>query len=115
MLDMTEVEVYSHLILQKNIASLKQLYGKGETHECRLIIHNILLQLISRFNQKTLEKVNLHANFCLAFAEFWQIGKFTYDKVECNFNFWNLAQGSVSLSDDCFFFVFPALKTDPFY
>ena len=113
-LDVTELEVYSHPILQRIIAGLRRLYGEGETHERRPITRDILLQLISRFNQRTLEGANLHSAFCLAFAGFLRMGEFTYDKVECDFNSWNLTRGSVSLSEDRLFLVLPASKTDPF-
>ena len=43
-----------------------------------------------------------------------RIGEFTYDKVECDFNSWNLTRGSVSLSEDRLFLVLPASKTDLF-
>ncbi len=42
------------------------------------------------------------------------MGEFTYDKVECDFNSWNLTRGSVFVLQDPLFFVFPASKTDPF-
>ena len=42
------------------------------------------------------------------------MGNFTYDKVEHDFNSWNLTQGSASLSEYRIFLVLPASKTDPF-
>ena len=113
-LDKTELEVYSYPILQRIIAGLQRWYGERDTHERRPITRNILLWLISRFDQITFEGVNLHAAFCLAFAGFLRMGEFTYDKVKCNFNSWNLTRGSVSLSENRLFLVFPASKTDPF-
>ncbi len=66
------------------------------------------------FDQTTLDGANLHAAFFLAFAGFMRMGVFTYDKVEFDFNSWNLTRGSVSLSEDKIFYVLPATKTDPF-
>lgn len=86
-LDKAKLEVYGHLMLQRIIAGLRRLYEKGDTHEHRPITRNILLKLISRFDQTTLEGANLHAAFCLAFAGFLQMGKFIYDKVENDFSF----------------------------
>ena len=40
--------------------------------------------------------------------------KVTYDKVECDFNSWNLTQGSIYLLEDRLFFFFRASKTNPF-
>ena len=101
-------------MLQRIIAGLRRLYGEGDTRERRPITRDILLKLISRFDQTTLEGANLHAAFCLAFAGFLRMGEFTYDKVENDFGLWNLTRGSVSLSDDRLFLVIPSCKTDPF-
>ena len=86
MFDRVELEVYSHPILQKIIAGLQKLYGEGDTRECWPITRNILLQLISRFDQTTLEGANLYSAFCLAFAGFLRMGEFTYNNVECDFS-----------------------------
>ena len=85
-LDTAELEVYSHPILQRIIAGLQRLYGEGDTRERRPITRDILLKLISRFDQRTFEGANLHAAFCLAFAGFLRMGEFTYDKVKHDFS-----------------------------
>lgn len=113
-LDKAKLEVYSHPMLQRIIAGLRRLYGEGDTCERRPITRDILLKLISRFDQITLEGANLHAAFYLAFAGFLQMGGFTYNKVKSNFSSWNLTRGSVSLSEDRLFLVIPFCKTDPF-
>lgn len=113
-LDKAELEIYSHPMLQRIIAGLRRLYGEGNTRKRWLITHNILLKLISRFYQTTLEGANLHAVFCLAFTGFLRMGKFTYDKVESDFSSWNFTRGFVSLSEDRLFLVIPSCKTDPF-
>ena len=112
-LDKTELEVYSHPIPQKIIADLRKLYGDGDTCKHQLITRNILLQIISRFDQTTFERANFHSAFCLVFAGFLRMGKFNYDNVEPDFSFWNLTQGSVSLLEDRLFLVFLVSKTDP--
>ncbi len=111
MLDKTELEISSHLILQRIIAVFRRLYGEWDTLEHRLITCNILRQLISRFDHKTIEGANLHAHFCSVFVGILRRREFAYDKVECNFNFWNLAGVSVSLWEDRLFLIFPASKT----
>ena len=111
---MAELEVYSHPILQRIIAGLRRLYGEGDTCKRRPITRDILLKLISRFDQTTLEGANLYAAFCLAFAGFLRMGEFIYDKVEGNFRSWNLTRGSISLRGDRLLLVLPASKTDPF-
>lgn len=114
-LDKTELEVYNHPIFQRIIAGLWKLYGEGNTYKRWSITRNILFWLIWRFDQTTLKGANLHAAFCLAFLRFLKMEEFTYDKVECNFNSWNLTWGSLSFSENQFFLIFPASKTDPFY
>lgn len=69
-------------MLQRIIAGVWRLYGEGDTCERPPITRDILLKLISRFDQTTLEGANLHAAFCLAFAGFLRMGDFTYYKVE---------------------------------
>ena len=109
-----ELKVYSYPILQRVIAGLRRLYREGDTRERRPITREVLLKLVSRFNQTTLEGANLHSAFCLAFAGFLRMGEFTYDKVESDFSSWNLTRGSVSLLEDRLFLVIPSCKTDPF-
>ena len=113
-LDEAELKVYSHPILQRIIKSFRRIYGEGDTWERRPITRDILLKLISRFDQTTLEGANLHAAFCLAFAGFLRMGEFTYNKVERDFSSWNLTRGLVSFSEDRLFLVIPSCKTDPF-
>ena len=113
-LDEAELKVYSHPILQRVIKGFQRIYGEGDTQERQPITRDILLKLISRFDQTTLEGANLHAAFCLAFAGFLRMGEFTYNKVESDFSSWNLTRSSVSLSEDRLFLVIPSCKTDPF-
>ena len=87
MLNRTELEFYSYLILQKIIADLRRLYRQGDTCKCQPIIHNILPQTISRFDQTTFEEANLYSAFCLAFADFIKMGEFTYNNVEPDFSY----------------------------
>ena len=49
----TELEVYTYSIFQKIITGLWKLYKKGDTYELQPITYNILVQIISRFGQKT--------------------------------------------------------------
>ena len=86
-LDKTELEFYSHPILQKIIASLRKLHGEGDTCERQPITHDILLQIISRFDQTIFEMANLYSAFYLAFAGFLRMGEFTYNNVEPDFSF----------------------------
>ena len=87
MLNKIQLEVYSYPILQRIIAGLQKLYKKENTDERWPITRNILLWLISSFDQTIFGKTNLHTAFCLAFERFWKIRKFTYNKVKGNFNF----------------------------
>lgn len=113
-LDMAELEVYSHPVLQKIIAGLRKLYKEGDTCKRQLITCDILLKLITRFDQTTFEDTNLYAAFCLAFVGFLRMGEFTYNKVKGNFNSRNLTQGSIFILEVQLLLVFPAFKTDLF-
>ena len=97
----------------KIITGLKKLYS--EKYSCKRwpITCNILLRLISRFDQTTLEGANLHFAFCLIFIGFLQMGEFTYNKVESEFSSWNLTKDSVFLSENRLFLIIPSCKTDP--
>lgn len=77
--DIAKLGIYNHLIFQKIIVGLQRLYGKRNTCECQPITFDILLKLISKFDQTTLEVANLHIAFFLACAGFWRMGKFTYN------------------------------------
>lgn len=99
-LDEAELKVYSHPMLQRIIKSFWRIYKEGDIWQRRPITCDILLKLISRFDSTTLKRANLHAVFCLAFAEFFRMGEFTYNKVESDFNSWNLTWGLVSFFKD---------------
>ena len=113
-LDMAKWEVYGHPILQRIIAGLRKLYGEGDTQERWPITKDILLWLISRFDQTTFEYTNLYAAFCLAFAGFLRMGEFIYDKVGSDFRSWHLTCGSIFFQEDRLLLVLPASKIDPF-
>lgn len=81
-LDEAEFKVYSQLIFQRVIKGFRRIYGEGNTRERQPITRDILLKLISRFDQTTLEGADLHAASCLAFAGFLRMGEFTHNKVE---------------------------------
>lgn len=113
-LDKAKLKVYRHPRLQTVIKGFQRIYGEGDTQVRRPITRNILPKIISRFDQTTLKRANLHAAFCLAFAGFLRMDEFTYDKVKSDFSSWKLTRGSVSLSEDRLFLVIPSCKTDPF-
>lgn len=114
-LDETKLKVYSHSILQRVIEVFRRIYGEGDNRKRQPITGNILLQLISRLDQITLQGFNLHAAFCSAFAVFLLMGKFTCNKGKSNFSSWNLTRGFGSLSEDRLFLVIPSCKTDTFH
>ena len=70
MLNKAKLKVYSHLILQKIIKRLQKIYEERDIQKCQPITCNILLKLISKFDQITLEGANLHVAFCLASVGF---------------------------------------------
>lgn len=59
----TEMEVHSHPILHRIIADLRRLYGEGDARERRHITRDILLRLISMFDQTNFEGTSLHSAF----------------------------------------------------
>lgn len=69
-LDMAKLKVYSQLILPKIFKNFQKIYWKGDTQDKWPITYNILLKLISRFDETNLEKANLYMAFCVAFTGF---------------------------------------------
>ena len=57
------MEVHSHPILHRIIADLRRLYGEGDARERRHITRDILLRLISMFDQTNFEGTSLHSAF----------------------------------------------------
>lgn len=109
-----KLKVYSYLMLQKIIQDFWRIYGEGDIWDRRPMTRNILLKLILRLDQTTLEGAYLHAIFCLAFVGSFQMGKLTYNKVESNFNSWNLTQGLIFFFKDWLFLVILSCKTNLF-
>lgn len=112
-LDKTELEVYSHPVLQKFIAGFQKLSGERDIYKHRPITCTILLRLISRFDQTT-EGASLQAVFYFTFAGFLRIREFTFDKVECDFNSWKLTRSSISVSENWHFVSSPSLQDNLF-
>lgn len=75
---------------------------------------NIILKLITRFDQTTLEEANFHFAFCLVCVEFLLMSEFNFNKVEKNFNSQNLTWCFISLSEDLLFLVILFSKTNLF-
>lgn len=114
-----ELQVFRHPSLQRLVNGIKRLQGKVGRKEQQPIIRPILLKMLARFDQNILRGASFHAAFCLAFAAFLCIGKFTYSAAKLNidlseFQQWHVTRGSLFLGVDQVELSLPASKTDPF-
>ena len=112
-----DLDVFSHLQLQRCIAGVRRLRGEADTKERRPITRDVLLQILTSFDKTTLLGATLHASFCLAFAGFLRIGEFTWsgpDLLQHDFRQWFITRRSVTLFDDHIELALPSSKTDPF-
>lgn len=76
-LDLSELDVCSHPVLQKIITSIEKFKEERETRKLKMINRDILLCLLLQFKPHTLESANFNAGFCFIFAGFIQIENFT--------------------------------------
>ncbi len=103
--------------LERIIAGIRRLHGEANTRERCPITKDILLRILSLFNQSTRLETTLYASFCLAFAAFLRVGEFTYtarDREDDEFCHWFLTRRSVRLYNDHLELTLSASKTDPF-
>ena len=110
------LDVFHHPMLERVIIGIKRQKGEAQTKERRPITRDLLLKLVSLFDQNTLYGATMHSAFCLAFAAFLRVGEFTYDPADRTRDFyqWHVTRDSVSLADDHLELSLPASKTDPF-
>lgn len=97
----------------------KVLFKRGEKdkRERKLITREILLQLLTSLDEKTLHGATLRAAYTLAFAAFLRCGEFTYTAGEAaalGFEEWYLTRKSIDIQIDRMTVSLPASKTDPF-
>ena len=113
----TDLGVFHSPILQRIIAGIRRFCGEAGTKERRPITRDLLIQMLGLCNKTTIAGANLYAAFCLAFAGFLHISKFTYstdNRASPDFASWFLTRRSVILHDDHLKLSLPASKTDHF-
>ncbi len=103
--------------LERIIAGIRRLYSEANTKERYLITKDVLLRILALFNRSTRLGVTLYISFCLAFAAFLRVSKFTYtarDREDEEFGNYFLIRRSVRLYDNYLELILPVLKTDLF-
>ena len=112
-----ELKMFSHPTLFRTIAGIRRMNGEANTRERCPITRQVLLRMLLLFDITSLWGATMHASFCLAFAAFLQIGKFTWSRADCSASFqqWHITRGSVLLHPDHLPLSLPLSKTDAFY
>ena len=75
-----ELDIFHHPQLERIVAGIRRLRPAAQPRERRPISRSILKEIVSTFDQNSLRGATLHAAFCLAFAAFLRIGKFTWEE-----------------------------------
>lgn len=90
--------------------------GKANTRERCPITQQVFLYIFLLFDVTSLWGAIMHASFCLAFAAFLQIGKFSWLRADCStsFQWWQVTRGSVFLHPNHLQLSLPSSKTDTF-
>ena len=110
-----ELEIFHTPVLQRIIAAIRRFIGEPDAKERHPITWPVLYTILARLNRNTRKGANLYTAFCLAYAGFLQMGKFTWACGEFNPAFWNwhITRGLVLLSDDRLQLSLPASKIHP--
>ena len=112
-----DLNALTHPMLKRITAGIRRRNGEAEKQERRPITRDVLSKLLGKLNPKSRDGANVHAAFCLAFAGFLRISKFTYSAMEQRdpeFNQWHVTRSSISFNGDTSLELrLPASKTDP--
>ena len=84
--------VFNKFLLQREINEIKRKYKKREKCEKKIIIRDILLQILKFFDNRIKNDTILHIAFCLIFANFLRIDEFIWSKIDfiVEFNKWRI-------------------------
>ena len=96
-----ENEIFAHSLLQRICKSVKRRQSQTRRRERRSITRDVLLKMLTRLNTNISNDVNMHATFCLTFANFLRVNEFIYIKVDTqtnDFENWFVTRNHVSLS-----------------
>ena len=81
-----ENEIFAHSLLQHICKNVKRRQDQARRRERRSIIEDVLLKMLTRLNINISNDVNMHATFCLTFANFFRVNEFIYIKVDTQTN-----------------------------
>lgn len=111
-----KLEVFHHPTLERIIRGIRRLYGKPDVRERLPITKAILEKMLATLDTETQKGATFHAAFCLAFAGFLRMGKFTWCEADQREEFrqWHLTRASITFKEDRLHVQLPASKTDPF-
>ena len=68
--------VFNEFLLQREINEIKRMYEKNEKREKKIIIRDILLDMLQFFDIRIKKNAILHVAFYLIFANFLRIDEF---------------------------------------
>ena len=110
------LDVYHNPVLKRILERLRRMRGEPDNRERRPITRNVLLRLISQFDQSLLYGATLHASLCLAFADFLGIGAFSWSPINHGDNFtkYFITKRFVPLFEDQLELMLPSSQNDPF-
>lgn len=78
-IDYDDLDIFHYPVLKRILNGIRRLRGKADTLERQPITRDVLIRLLSQFDQLELFGATMHASFCLAFAGFLRIGEFTWN------------------------------------
>ena len=101
--DYSNFSIFNSSLLQRHIREIKRKYQEDDRRERKFITRDILLKLLAKFDINIKWNVTMHVVFCLTFANFLRVKKFTYKTNEQNeFDFvqWHVTRFFVVLQID---------------
>ncbi len=111
-----EIETFHHSTLQRIIVEIQRLQDNDQTRKQRSITRNLLLLLLRQFNQSIIEEATWHVLFCLTFASFLRMSKFTWSQSNrtSDFKQWHLIRSSIIFQNDSLQLILLSFKIDTF-
>ena len=107
-----DLDVIHHPILKRSLAGVRRFRGEPDTQERCPLIKDVLLKVLTCFDQSTLFGATMQASFCLAFADFLRIGEFTWSSSDLSESFdkFFITRRSVNSYEDYLELTLPASK-----
>ena len=68
-----DLNVFNESLLQREVNEIKRMYEEREKRERKIIIRDILFQILKSFDIRIKKDAILHVAFCLVFTNFLRI------------------------------------------